>query len=206
MELGMDAYYSKDLTEAKEIKAMLVAKEIAKEEERKKREAEEERQRKALEEIELKRNKQLQEAKANLQTALLSSDISSLNKALQDAIQIGAQLPEVTQAREMLEALKNSQEVRSQLQAAIRVLEVKAESGISEMDLQPLIRALEVAEKVAKMKGTDMFSKHYYPFSYYANLKDRSKSLPMQRHSSLHSRSTSKPRQIWMWLSLQRIA
>ena len=153
MELGMDAYYGKDITEAKEIKAMLVAREIAKEEERKKREAEEERQRKALEEIELKRNKQLQEAKANLQTALLSSDIASLNKALQDAIQIGAQLPEVTQAREMLEALKNSQEVRSQLQAAIRVLEVKAESGINEMDLQPLIRALEVAEKVARMKG-----------------------------------------------------
>ena len=39
------------------------------------------------------------------------------------------------------------------MQAAIRVLEVKAESGISEMDLQPLIRALEVAEKVARMKG-----------------------------------------------------
>eukprot|EP01036_Dinobryon_divergens_P023353 gene23353-31690_t len=153
MELGMDAYYGKDLSDAKELKALLVAREIAKEEERKKREAEEERQRKALEEIELKRNKQLQEAKSNLQTALLSSDIASLNKALQDAIQIGAQLPEVSQAREMLEALKNSQEVRSQLQAAIRVLEVKAESGISEMDLQPLIRALEVAEKVARMKG-----------------------------------------------------
>ena len=153
MELGMEAYYASEMKSAKELKTVLVAKEIAKEEERKKRELEEERQRKALEEIELKRNKQLADAKHNLQVAMDSGDINSLNKSLQDAIQIGAQLAEVNQAREMLEALKNSQEVRSQLQAAIRVLEVKAESGITEADMQPLTKAIDVAEKVARMKG-----------------------------------------------------
>ena len=104
----------KDLNDVKELKATLLAGEIRKEDERKNRGAEEEedeeRQRKALEEIKLKRNKQ----KTCRQPLLLSSDIASLHKALQDAIRIGAPLPEVDQARERLEALKNSQEALKQ--------------------------------------------------------------------------------------------
>lgn len=155
MEAGnMEVYYPDQLQAASELKNVLYAKEVAREEERKRREAEEERQKEALRQIELKRNQQIADAKEHLTNALLSCDINQLNKALQDAITVGANVPEVEQARQLLESLKNSQEVKSQLQAAIRVLEVKSESGISESDLSPLKTAIDSAARVVKIKGT----------------------------------------------------
>ncbi len=148
MELGLESYYSNELNEAKDVKTRLVALEIAKEEERKRREAEEERQRLALAAIEAKRNAQIATARFNLQNAIASKDILNINTSLQEAIQIGAHIAEVEEARAMLESLKKMEEVRSQLQAAIRVLQVKVESGINKLDLQPLAYAIEVSDKV----------------------------------------------------------
>lgn len=148
MELGLEMYYSKELNDAKEVKTRLIALEVLKEEERKRREAEEEKQRLALEAIEAKRNAQIATARFNLQKAIASKNIPNLNSSLQEAIQIGAHIAEVDEARAMLESLKKLEEVRSQLQAAIRVLQVKVESGINELDLQPLVYAIEVSDKV----------------------------------------------------------
>jgi hypothetical protein len=144
----LESYYSNELYEAKDVKTRLVALEIAKEEERKRREAEEERQRLALEAIEAKRNAQIATARFNLQNAIASKNILNINTSLQEAIQIGAHIAEVEEARAMLESLKKMEEIRSQLQAAIRVLQVKVESGINKLDLQPLVNAIEVSEKV----------------------------------------------------------
>lgn len=151
--LGMDSYYKKELDHAKEVKAVLIEREIAIEEERKRREAEEERQRKELEAIEAKRNAEINKAKATLQAAISSKDINKLNFALQEAIKIGFQGKEVDEARSNMESLKRLSEIQHQLKAAIAVLKVKAETGINELDMQPLLNAIECGENIAKDLG-----------------------------------------------------
>jgi myosin-7 len=152
-QLGMDANYEKDMNAAKELKAKLYAIEMAKEEERKRIAAEEERQRLALEAIEAARNLKINEARDKLKAALASRTIANLNVALQEAVKLGANIPEVAEARAMMEGLKKLEEAKSQLTAAMRVLTTKAESGISEMDMQPLVLAMEAGEKVATGAG-----------------------------------------------------
>lgn len=149
MSQGMETYYLKELNRAKEVKNILVAREIAKEEERKRREAEEERQRKALAEIEAKRNAQIAQSKSQLEAAIASKNMASLNSALQAAIQTGVQIPEVDAARALLEALKKIDQMRSQLTAALKVLQVKSETGLNELDLQPLLHAIAMSESVS---------------------------------------------------------
>lgn len=148
---GLETYYSTELNRAKEVKVVLVAREIAKEEERKRREEEEERQRKALAEIEAKRTAQINRAREALIAAIASKDVNQLNSALQTTIQAGVQVPEVEQARSVLESQKKLQQIRAQLSAAIEVLTVKAETGITELDMQPLINAVEESEKVTNI-------------------------------------------------------
>ncbi|RYG69766.1 hypothetical protein EON64_01900 [archaeon] len=149
VQFGMETHYTSDMNEAKEVKAVLVAKEILKEEERKRREAEEERQRQALAEIEAKRQAQIAQTRQVLQRAISTKNAEQLNKYLQEAIQSGVEVPEVNEAFAALESLKKMDSMLAQLTAALRVLQVKAETGINEIDLQPLVAALEQADKVS---------------------------------------------------------
>lgn len=161
MVQGMETYYAKELNSAKEAKAVLMTREIAKEEERKKREADEERQRQALAEIEAKRNAQVAQQKATLQSAIASKDMDKINNALQQAISSGVQIAEVDEARAVLESLKKFDQMKSQLSAAIKVLQLKAELGLAEIDLQPLMSAIEASEVVSLF--------YFFCFIHYNN-------------------------------------
>jgi len=153
MELGMDKYYAADLEEAKVLKAQILVRVAAEEKERKRREEEEERQREALAAIEAKRLAQETALKQKLNQALTTKDINTINLVLQEAIQSGVNIPEIAQARRTLDDIKKQDEVRSQMQAATKVLQVKAETGIHVTDLQPLIHAIGIAERIATITG-----------------------------------------------------
>eukprot|EP01039_Chlorochromonas_danica_P007189 gene7189-7956_t len=171
MSQGMDTYYATDLNAAREVKTALVAREIAKEEERKRREAEEERQRRALAEIEAKRQAQITEIKTVLQKAIATKNAEQLNICLQNAIKSGVEVPEVSEAFAALEALKKMDSMLAQLNAALKALQVKADTGINEVDLQPLAAALSQAEKIAKDVGD---------FPEYLDAKDKQDSYLKQ--------------------------
>lgn len=142
MELGMTDLAV--VSQAAKLKDELVAREIAAAE----RAAEEERQRKAKEAAEAKRRAEVQDAKDRLLAAIESKDVAALNAAIDHAISISASLPEVDTAHTILDNLVLLNEAQSKLQAAIKVLQVKSETGIMEADLAPLIIAIESAEKV----------------------------------------------------------
>jgi myosin heavy subunit len=148
MEQGMDTYYAQAMGEARKVKQTILARIAAEEEERKRREEEEERQRAALAAIEAKRVAAISASRDKLKATIESRDIAKINTVLQETIQAGYNFPEVEEARSMLELLKNVNDVKSQLQAAIKTLEVQAESGINMSDLAPLAHAIEMAEKV----------------------------------------------------------
>eukprot|EP01038_Epipyxis_sp_PR26KG_P006281 gene6281-8649_t len=151
--LGIDNQIVK---QAKDLKAKLIeiekAKQIA-EEERRKREEEEEKERAAQLAAEAKRSEQIELARANLRAAISSKNVSQLNSSLQAAIQIGTDIPEVAEARAFLDNLVLVEEARSKLQAALKVLQVKVESGIDEIDMQPLVKAISHSESVSKIAG-----------------------------------------------------
>ena len=157
MEQGMDTYYADAMAEARKVKAAILARIAAEEEERKRREEEEERQRQALAAIEAKRLAAVAASREKLRATVESKDIHKINVVLQEAIQAGYNFPEVEEARSVLELLKKVDEVKSQLQAAIKTLEVQAESGINASDLAPLAHAIELGEKVSLF----LFSHHY---------------------------------------------
>ncbi|KAJ1424034.1 MyTH4 domain-containing protein, partial [Ochromonadaceae sp. CCMP2298] len=150
MEQGMNTYYSSDIASANTVKQSLLDKIAAEEEERKRREEEEERQKAALAAIEAKRTGQVSVMKAKLVAMIDSKDAASIKTVLQEAIQAGFNFPEVELARSTLEVLQRTKDVKSQLQAAIDVLQVKAETGLNEADLQPLLLAIEMGTQLGE--------------------------------------------------------
>jgi len=153
-EEGLATYYSDDIEKANKVKQVILARIAAEEEERRRREEEEERQRQALAAIEAKRKEQIEGVKAKLASAVASKNATDIRSVLDEAMQNGFNFDELEEARAMVDALQKKEDVKSQLSAAIKVLEVKAESGISTLDLQPLQHAIEVGEQHAKASGT----------------------------------------------------
>ena len=151
-ELGMETYYSSQLNEARTAKKALLEKLAKLEEERKRREEEEERERQRLAAIEAKRLEQVRETREKLVATMNTKDVKAINTVLQAAINTGVNIPEIDTARALLQTLKKQAEVKSQLQAAVKVLEVKTETGINEVDLQPLAQAILVAEEVSGLE------------------------------------------------------
>lgn len=198
MQNGMETYYPKEMANAKQVQVVLHEREMAKLAERKKREAEEEERRRKLAEIEAKRNAQISAARTALQTAIASKDINQLNIALQEAISSGVQISEVDEARAVLEAQKNLQTARLQLQAAMKVLITKVETGISELDLQPLIFSVDAAEKVCVAYRFIVcivyFNRHLC--RWHVQLETSMRSL-MPVKSSSHTRSLLRQRLSW---------
>jgi myosin heavy subunit len=165
MEQGMNTYYGDALAEALQVKQVILARIAAEEAERKRREEEEERQRAALAAIEAKRYSATLAARQHLSATISSKDVNKINTVLEETIQAGYNFPEIEEARSMLESLKNIDDVKSQLAASIKTLEVQAESGINQSDLQPLARAIAVAQKVFKalcwVYSENIGSKHF---------------------------------------------
>jgi hypothetical protein len=149
MEQGMNTYYSSQLNDAKAVKQVILDRIAAEEAERKKREEEEERQRQELARIEAKRLAQLAAAREKLRGVMNSRDINAINTVLQETIKNGMTMPEIEEARVLLDSLKKQSDVKSQLSAAIKVLESQAESGINRTDLSPLQQAIAAAEQVS---------------------------------------------------------
>eukprot|EP00595_Chromulina_sp_UTEXLB2642_P002593 CAMPEP_0196767886 /NCGR_PEP_ID=MMETSP1095-20130614/42077_1 /TAXON_ID=96789 ORGANISM="Chromulina nebulosa, Strain UTEXLB2642" /NCGR_SAMPLE_ID=MMETSP1095 /ASSEMBLY_ACC=CAM_ASM_000446 /LENGTH=814 /DNA_ID=CAMNT_0042136675 /DNA_START=2227 /DNA_END=4668 /DNA_ORIENTATION=- len=135
------------------------------------RKAEEERQRKANEAAALKRQQKLEEAQQKLEEAKNTKSVAQINAALENALQLGLQTPEVAQTQILLSRFQNIDEARSKLMATIQVLQVKSESGIVSADLEALEKAIKSAEQIEAAEDEfselsyakdayNMFSKH----------------------------------------------
>ncbi len=118
------------------------------------RKAEEERQRKASEAAAAKRKQVLEDAKRALISAKESRNLSQINAAVESAMKLGLDMPELWDAQSVASSLKSTDEARQQLLSAIRVLQVKSDSGIVESDLNALARAIANAEKVHEIRDT----------------------------------------------------
>lgn len=75
-------------------------------------------------------------------------DLSLLNSALQTAIELGLQSPEVSAAQKLREKLAIFEGGASEISAANQVVVVRLEVGVVEADLTSLKNAIEKAEKV----------------------------------------------------------
>jgi myosin heavy subunit len=75
-------------------------------------------------------------------------DLALLNEALQTAIELGLQTPEVVAAQKLREKLAIFEEGASEIAAATQVVVVRLEVGVVDADLSSLKAAIERAEKV----------------------------------------------------------
>lgn len=112
------------------------------------RAAEAERQRKADEAAAAKRKGILDEAKRKLEEAKRTNNAAVISAALEKAMQVGLQGEEVVAAQSQLTRAQKNEETKSQLMAAVQVLQVKSESGMVDGDLEVLNRAISNAETV----------------------------------------------------------
>jgi myosin heavy subunit len=139
IELGLDG--RSEVKAAKAVVAKIYARqaELA---------AEAERQRKADEEAALKRKKILEDAERKLAEAKASNNAAAISSALQSAMQLGIQSEFVQQAQVQLASAQKQEETKTQLMAAVQVLQVKSESGMVDGDLDVLNKAISSAETV----------------------------------------------------------
>lgn len=138
IELGLNG---PEVTAAHDLKAKITA-ELAS------RAAEEERQRKAADEAAAKRAKILNDAKISLIQAKESKNLALLSSSIEHAMKLGLDTPELFEAQNLAASLKYIEDARNQLLAALRVLQVKSDSGVVANDLDALARAIANAEKL----------------------------------------------------------
>jgi hypothetical protein len=113
------------------------------------RAAEAERQRKADEAAAAKRQVIMEEAKRKLEDAKKTGNAALISAALEGAMQLGLQSEEVQAAQSQLARAQKNEETKSQLMAAVQVLQVKSEVGMVDGDLEVLNRAISNAETVS---------------------------------------------------------
>eukprot|EP01038_Epipyxis_sp_PR26KG_P008757 gene8757-11831_t len=152
---GLDTSYAVEIAKAKEVLNALFDKEVISGErsQMNKREDEEEKHREELIATEAARNNRIALVKDILLIATTSKDITALNAALQEAIQNGVQIAEVETARKVLDELKNLEQAKSEMEIAIKVLQLKIESGITEYDLIPYSDAISRMEKISELSN-----------------------------------------------------
>ena len=86
-----------------------------------------------------------------LRQAEKSWDLKLLNEALESAIELGLHTHEVTNAEQLRSVLLIVDDVRSRLQSATEVVALKMATGLVGSDLQPLIDAIEEAQKLPQI-------------------------------------------------------
>jgi hypothetical protein len=110
----------------------------------------EKKQKEALLAAQKKRDLAMKEADAKLSEAIQSGNHEKVNAVLNDAMQLGLATDTVKTAQLFLSAKGTRDEVQNQMEASIKVLKVKAESGVTEADLVPLRVAITKARQVNK--------------------------------------------------------
>lgn len=144
IELGLDR---PEIKTAKAVVEKIYAREAE-------RAAEAERQRAADEAAAAKRKVVLEEAERNLAKAKESNNAQAISAALQQAMQLGIQSDVVQEAQVQLASAQKQEETKTQLMAAVQVLQVKSESGMVDGDLDVLNRAINSAESVSNVSAT----------------------------------------------------
>ena len=79
---------------------------------------------------------------------MAAKDMTSLNAALQEAMQQGLPPAEIKAAQEMVERLAMANDARSLIHAALGLLDVRSGTGLTTSDCEPLQQAVAAAEKV----------------------------------------------------------
>lgn len=155
VELGMESH--PDVVAAKNLEAALI------------KERGDDAERRAKEEAaKAKRAEAQSKANAELVAAMASCDMTKLNAALDAAVQMGLQTSEVQQAQDMLKGLNNAGDFKKNLDAIVNVLKMKAESGITDDDVAPLVSLVQggrmmpnpPADLGAAIKALDTYKGH----------------------------------------------
>jgi len=96
------------------------------------------------------REKVIKETLLDFVKAKETNDLEKMNKAMQSAIELGIEGPEVDQAKEDLAAMNAEAEQAAKMNAVATAIVIKGQSpeGISEDDLTPLVDAMETAKTV----------------------------------------------------------
>jgi len=105
------------------------------------------KQKEALEAAGKKREAAMAAAESKLTEAMNNGDMNRVNALLNDAMQLGLASEVVKQAQQFLKTQDTSTGVQSQLEACVKVLKVKADTGITEQDLLPLRNAITKARQ-----------------------------------------------------------
>jgi hypothetical protein len=78
-------------------------------------------------------------------------DYDKISESVQEAIELGLEAdstPELKNGQLLLKEKQEMEDIKNELLAAVNVLRMKSETGILEVDLQPLTRSIDKAEKV----------------------------------------------------------
>ena len=177
-ELGIEGFG--DIDKAKEVREAILEQMRKDEAQRQKLEEERKAAEKAAAEAKAKRDAQIKLVLEQLNKAMETRDISSLNKYLQEAIQLGIDDPVVASAKEMLSVLSAINDIKSKIDAALEVLAVKAMSGLSTGDLGGLNAAIKAGEKLTESSSfpfpeldyaKEMFEKYKKEAEAYVKLE-----------------------------------
>jgi myosin heavy subunit len=147
-EIGIEGRV--ELTKAQEVKASIEAAMQKEEAARIKLEEERKAAELAAAAANAKRQEKINSVLKELSEAMESRDIETLNRALQDAIEMGLENPEVIAAQDLQNKLSLILESKSKMDAALGVLNMKAQSGIESSDLLPLQKAIEIAREAVE--------------------------------------------------------
>ena len=141
------------LSERKEVKQAVQAKNFLLEQMAKDAalQAELEKQRIAEEAANTKRKAQIDGINAAVKAAIVSCDADKLQAALESAANMGVHNPDVSSAQSLLDNLGQLQEAKAKIDAALKLLSVKATSGIVMTDLERLKVALKDGQTVMQM-------------------------------------------------------
>jgi myosin heavy subunit len=97
------------------------------------------------------REQLIEKTLGQLREAEKTWNLRLLNEALSSAIELGLQTHEVTNAEQLRTVLLVVEDIRSRLQSAVKVVAIKLSTGLVGSDLQPLIDAIEEAQRLQQI-------------------------------------------------------
>jgi hypothetical protein len=94
------------------------------------------------------RAKLLEDTKHNLVEAMGSKNVTNINAAIVQAVDLGLSVSELAEARSLVDFLMKIEDIRNQLSESLNALQIKPKTSIVESDLEILARAIKNAEMV----------------------------------------------------------
>ena len=116
--------------------------------------AEQEKQKQLEAEAAARRQNTLDNINSKLEAAMSAQNVNSLNEILELAMQAGVENEVVTKAKTMVQSLAAFDELRSQLNAFLSVLKIKAQSKLVTDDFNDLVGA--IADAKVKVASSDI--------------------------------------------------